>query len=77
MARSSPGSAGQILKNLEYEMDEGCQSGTSQRLRTAVIMTDYQMARAARDLAAQDQGHPLLTRYPDLEEMLPWVKKAA
>ncbi len=58
-------------------MDEGCESGASLRLRSAMIMTDYQMARAARDVAAQTHGHPLLSRFPDLEEMLPWVKSAA
>ena len=49
---------------------------SAQRLRSAAAMTDYQMERVARDGAAKG-GHACLADFPDLREVLPWIKSAA
>jgi len=48
-----------------------------ERLRSAAVMTDYQMERAARDAAAKGVSHHYLDGFPELREILPWVKSAA
>ena len=48
-----------------------------ERLRHAAVMTDYQMERAARDAAAKGGSHHYLDGFPELREILPWVKSVA
>ena len=47
------------------------------RLRSAAIMTDYQMERAARETAGNRGNHVLLAEFPEMREILPWIKTAA
>jgi len=53
------------------------ESNALKRLRSAAVMSDYQMERAARDTAGKGGSHILLKDFPDLKEMLPWVRRAA
>jgi len=52
------------------------EANEARRLRSAAAMTDYQMQRAARDTAKKG-GHAYLARFPDLREVLPWIRAAA
>jgi len=47
------------------------------RLRSAAIMSDYQMERAARETAGSRGNHVLLAKFPEMREILPWIKNAA
>jgi len=49
----------------------------SERLRSAAVMSDYQLERAVRNIAGRSAGHVHLARFPELREILPWVKNAA
>ena len=47
------------------------------RLRSAAVMSDFQMERAVRHVPGRSGSRACLDAFPDLNDMIPWIRNAA
>jgi len=59
-----------------FDWDKETAAAAKVRLRSAAVISDYQMERAARDTAKR-ASHLFLGRFPELRDLLPWIRRAA